>query len=82
MARRQIVVCDVCERVDRTTTKYRVWRDGLRVTIELCAEHGKPLESVLAKASKERGSKPRIEDTVTTMDALAEERERARQSAR
>jgi len=75
MARRQIVVCDVCERVDRETAKYRVWREGLRVTIELCSEHAKPLESVLSKAKAERGVKPRIEDTVTTMEALREERE-------
>lgn len=82
MARRQIVVCDVCERVDRPTTRYRIARDGARATLELCMEHGRPLESLLAKVQTERGQRPRIEDTVTTMEAIEQEREAALQAGR
>lgn len=82
MARRQIVVCDVCERIDRPTARYRIWREGARATLELCTEHSRPLEGLLAKVQTDRGRRPRIEDTVTTMDALAQEREQALQTER
>lgn len=77
MARKQIVVCDVCERVERPTARYRIWREGARATLELCAEHARPLETLLAKVQTDRGQRPRIEDTVTTMEALEQEREAA-----
>lgn len=45
-------------------------------------EHGRPLESLLAKVQTERGQRPRIEDTVTTMEAIEQEREAALQAGR
>lgn len=78
MARKQVVVCDVCERVDRKTKTYRVTSEGRRYTIELCAEHRRPLEALLDKTEGRPVRRPvRFEDAVTTMEEL-ERRKAAR----
>lgn len=77
MAKRQVVVCDVCERIDRPTKTYRITRDGTRYDIELCTEHSRPLETVLSKASSARPVRKatRFEEAITTMEDL-EQRKR------
>lgn len=68
VARKQIIVCDVCERVGRGTDHYRITTGGKRYELELCSEHAAPLRSILEAHEPKRPR--RFEDTITTMEEI------------
>jgi len=60
-----IRVCDVCE-AQEDVHMYEIRRDGTRVKVDLCKEHGATLEGFL-KAAKPPRTRTRRASRVTTM---------------
>lgn len=42
----RILICDVCHRPGVAANTYTIERDGVKVSTERCAEHGRPFEEV------------------------------------
>ncbi len=79
MARKQVVVCDVCEAVGKPTTRYRITREGQRFEVDLCVDHAKRIEALLSGKASARATPARFEDTFATFEEI-EARKRQRQS--
>jgi hypothetical protein len=82
VARRSISVCDVCEQVGRPVTRYKVERGGERFSVELCAEHGAPIDQVLDRAGAQvvGRRRPSFEETITTVEELERRKAALRQA--
>lgn len=50
MTKKVITVCDVCEDPNRSTVAYRITSGDRKASVDLCDEHGKPVESLLMPA--------------------------------
>jgi hypothetical protein len=44
-----VTVCDICEDRNAETKRYEVKEGGRKVAVELCEQHGQPLEGYLAR---------------------------------
>lgn len=47
MARIQITVCDKCSSLERLVTQYDITHNNRTVTVDLCSEHGSPLDDLI-----------------------------------
>jgi len=77
----QLVVCDVCKDTQRSTKPYAVTSEGRRVSVDLCDEHGQPLEVFLGEGDT-AGAAPKRKtrsSRVMTMEEI-EARKRAQAS--
>lgn len=72
MAKVTITVCDVCHDPERTTATYRMGQVGALRSVDLCNEHAKPIEDILAaKPAKSRAPRRRTFDqAVTTIEEI------------
>lgn len=79
MARKFIIVCDICES-DKDVQSWEVRHDGGKKRVELCATHSKPLADVMAlgeggdaaastpSAPRRGGRRPKVQ--VTTPEEI------------
>lgn len=56
MAKLTVVVCDTCEDRDRPTKSYRIVSEGRTKELDLCEEHGAPIEQFM-EGTKSRGGR-------------------------
>lgn len=76
----QLVVCDVCQDPQRSTTPYAITSEGRRVSVDLCAEHGEPLQAFLGEGNaKTPKPRPSRRGRVMTMEEI-EQRKQAQAS--
>jgi hypothetical protein len=69
-------VCDVCQNPRRKVKTFRVGWDGQNVRVDLCREHGEPLEQMLKIGDTIASASPRAR--VWTMEEIEKEKRRAK----
>ena len=79
MAEIQIVVCDVCGKTDRQTTRYRISKGTSSTHYDLCEEHARPVEMIISTKSAQSARRV-FEDNVATPDEI--KRKKAERAAR
>lgn len=82
MAKLQITVCDKCGALDRSTKRYRLVGNERTVTVELCSEHGKPLDDIIALVpAATQTNRKHFDASITTIDEIERrKRERAKRA--
>ncbi|PFG33344.1 hypothetical protein [Sanguibacter antarcticus] len=68
MARIQITVCDRCGSLERLVTQYDVTHANRTVTVDLCSEHGLPLDAIMNLVADAPLREAAAETNVTTLE--------------
>lgn len=54
MAKVSITVCDVDQTPGKPTKRYQIKTDGKVANVDLCAEHGAPIDKILGTSARSR----------------------------
>lgn len=73
MAKLSITVCDVCQSPSKPTKRYTVKTEGGTTNVDLCVEHGAPIDKLLG-ASARPATRRSAGARATTVEEIEEQK--------